>query len=59
MKRKVHYSILDDMQKYVKDFNPDDYEKDLNYTDTDVLSYLQDYGCSFIFTGLLRQEFTC
>jgi hypothetical protein len=43
MKRKVYYAILEDMKKYVKDFNPDDYEKDLNYTDADVLSYLQDY----------------
>ena len=43
MKRKVHYAILEDMKKYVKDFNPDDYEKDLGYTDAAVLSYLQDY----------------
>lgn len=43
MKRKVHYAILEDMQKYVKDFNPDDYEKDPGYTDVAVLSYLQDY----------------
>lgn len=43
MKRKVHYAILEDMKKYVKDFNPDDYEKDLGYTDTAVLLYLQDY----------------
>lgn len=43
MKRKVHYSIIEDMKKYVKDFNPDDYEKDLGYTDAAVLSYLQDY----------------
>lgn len=43
MKRKVHYSILKDMKKYVKDFNPDDYEEDPGYTDPAVLSYLQDY----------------
>ena len=43
MKRKVHYAILKDMKKYVKDFNPDDYEKDPGYTDAAVLLYLQDY----------------
>lgn len=43
MKRKVHYAILEDMQKYVRDFNPDDYEKDPDYTDESVLLYLQDY----------------
>ena len=43
MKRKVHYAILKDMQKYVKDFNPDDYEKSLSDTDEAVLLYLRDY----------------
>lgn len=43
MKRKVYYTILEDMQKYVKDFNPDDYEKSIDDTDVSVLLYLQDY----------------
>lgn len=43
MKEKVHYTILEDMKKYLKDFNPDDYECDSNETDSSVILYLQDY----------------
>ena len=43
MKKKVYYSILEDMKKYLKDFNPDDYEKDLSETDFSVMCYLQEY----------------
>lgn len=40
---KVRYSILEDMKKYLKDFNPNDYESDCNETDPRVILYLQNY----------------
>jgi hypothetical protein len=49
MKKLVHYAILDDMKKYIKDFDPNDY--DLSYTgDTDpsVLKYARDYYASHL-----------
>jgi len=41
--KKVHYAILDDMKKYLKDFNPEEYERTWNTTDQSVLEYLRDY----------------
>ena len=43
MKRKVYHTIYEDMKKYLKDFDPEDYEIDLIETDATVISYLQDY----------------
>lgn len=44
MKKLVHYSILGDMKKYIKDFNSDDY--DMSYmtnTDPSVIEYVRNY----------------
>ena len=49
MKKLVHYAILGDMKKYIKDFNSDDY--DMSYTgDTDpsVIKYVRNYYASHL-----------
>ena len=48
MKRRVYYEIFKDMQKYIMDFNPDDYEKVINMEDTDisVIDYVKKYYLS-------------
>jgi len=33
MKKQVHYTILEDMQKYIPNFNPNDYEDYPDKTD--------------------------
>lgn len=43
MKPKVHYAILEDMQKYVKGFKKANYESSGSKTDEDVIHYLRDY----------------
>lgn len=43
MKRKVHYAILEDMEKYLDDFNPKDYEKTINETDDYVIEMMKKY----------------
>jgi len=43
MKKRVHYEDLKDMQKYIKDFNPNDYEECSDYTDPSVIAYARDY----------------
>lgn len=43
MKKRVHYALLEDMQKYVKDFNPNDYEECCENTDSSVIEFLRDY----------------
>ncbi|MBP3502826.1 MAG: hypothetical protein J6K42_05070 [Clostridia bacterium] len=43
MKKRVHYSVLEDMKKYLKDFNPDDFIMDVDRTDETVICYLQNY----------------
>ena len=41
--KKVHYAILDDMKKYLKNFNPQDYESTGSTTDPIVIQFLQEY----------------
>lgn len=44
MKRLVHYSILEDMEKYIKDFNPNDYDRTImGPTDPAVIEYAKNY----------------
>ncbi len=43
MKKRVHYSDLQDMQKYIEGFNPDDYESCGEHTDPSVIAYARDY----------------
>ena len=43
MKFRVTRDILEDMKKYVKTFNPNDYYVCLGGTDLDVLTFLRDY----------------
>lgn len=43
MKKQVHYAILDDMQKYIENFNPNDYQKCCERTDSSVIAYVRDY----------------
>lgn len=43
MKKRVHYSVLKDMQKYIKGFNTDDYESCCEETDPSVLEYVREY----------------
>lgn len=43
MKKRVHYAELEDMQKYIKGFNPDDYESWGGHTDPSVIAYARDY----------------
>lgn len=43
MKKRVHYSELEDMQKYIDGFNPDDYESCTGRTDPSVIAFVRDY----------------
>lgn len=43
MKKRVHYAELEDMEKYIKDFNPDDYESCCDQTDPDVIKFAREY----------------
>lgn len=43
MKKQVHYSELEDMQKYIKDFNSDDYERSIDCTDPSVTAFARNY----------------
>lgn len=43
MKKRVHYAELEDMQKYIEGFNPDDYESCDEHTDPSVIAYARDY----------------
>lgn len=43
MKKRVHYAELEDMQKYIEGFNPDDYESCCEHTDPSVIAYARDY----------------
>lgn len=43
MKKRVHYAVLKDMQKYIEGFNPDDYESCGEHTDPSVIAYARDY----------------
>ena len=43
MKKRVHYAELEDMQKYIEGFNPDDYESCGELTDPSVIAYARDY----------------
>lgn len=43
MKRRVHYAELEDMQKYIDGFNPDDYESCCGSTDSSVVEFVRDY----------------
>ena len=43
MKKKVRYAELEDMQRYIEGFNPDDYEKTWDYTDPSVIEYAREY----------------
>lgn len=42
-KRKVRYSILEDMKKYIKGFKPDDYEETGDETDERIISSLRQF----------------
>lgn len=42
MKGRVHYAILADMERYIEDFNPEDYEVG-QYTDLLTIKYLRGY----------------
>ena len=39
MKKRVHYAELEDMQKYIENFNPNDYESCCEETDPSVIEY--------------------
>lgn len=43
MKKRVHYAILEDMQKYIEGFNPDDYESCGGNTDRSVIMFARNY----------------
>ena len=43
MEKRVHYAELEDMQKYIEGFNPDDYESCGEHTDPSVSAYARDY----------------
>ena len=43
MKKRVHYAVLEDMQKYIKDFDHNDYESCRESTDLSVIKYVRDY----------------
>jgi len=43
VKRRVHYAELEDMQKYIDEFNPDDYESYCGSTDSSVVEFVRDY----------------
>lgn len=43
MKKQVHYADLEDMQKYIEGFNPDDYESCGGHTDPSVTEYVRNY----------------
>ena len=43
MKQRVHYSVLEDMQKYIEGFNPDDNESCTDDTNPCVTAILIDY----------------
>lgn len=43
MKKQVHYSELEDMQKYIKGFNSDDYERSIGCTDPSVTAFARNY----------------
>lgn len=43
MKKRVHYAVLEDMQKYIEGFNPDDYESCCEHTAPSVIAYARDY----------------
>lgn len=43
MKKQVHYAVLEDMQKHIEGFNPDDYESCGEYTDPSVIEYAKNY----------------
>lgn len=43
MKKRVHYSIMEDMQKYIKGFDPNDYQRDSDFTDPEVIEYARNY----------------
>ena len=41
--KKVHYAILEDMQKYIPYFNPKEYESCCSKTDPDVIAFVRNY----------------
>ena len=43
MKKRVHYAVLKDMQKYIEGINPDDYESCSESTDPSVVEFVRDY----------------
>lgn len=43
MKKSVHYSVLEDMKKYIKNFNPEEYERSVDSSDPSVIEYLREY----------------
>ncbi len=43
MKKQVHYLILEDMKKYIKDLKLDNYESSFERTDPSVLEYVRKY----------------
>ena len=43
MKKRVHYAELEDMQKYIEGFNPDDYEISYENTDPSVVEFVRNY----------------
>ena len=43
LKQRVHYSVLEDMQKYIEGFKPDNYESCTDSTDPCVIAFLRDY----------------
>lgn len=43
MKKQVHYADLEDMQKYIEGFNPNDYESCGGHTDPSVTEYVRNY----------------
>ena len=43
MKKRVHYAELEDMQKYIENFNPNDYESCCEETDPSVIEYAKNY----------------
>ena len=43
MKKRVNYAELEDMQKYIEDFNPNDYESCCEETDPSVIEYAKNY----------------
>ena len=42
MKKQVHYYILEDMEKYIKELNPNDYEIS-NHTEPSVIEFVRKY----------------